>query len=70
MTCPKCGNEVPEGKKFCGKCGTKLEDAPVVNNATNICAKCGAELTPGKKFCGNVEHLWQQLLQQKKKPKW
>lgn len=52
MTCPKCGNEVPEGKKFCGKCGTKLEFAPVVNNATNICAKCGAELTPGKKFCG------------------
>lgn len=52
MTCPKCGNEVPEGKKFCGKCGTKLEDAPVVNNATNVCAKCGAELTPGKKFCG------------------
>lgn len=52
MTCPKCGNEVPEGKKFCGKCGTKLELAPVVNNATNICAKCGAELTPGKKFCG------------------
>ena len=52
MTCPKCGNEVPEGKKFCGKCGTKLEVAPVVNNATNICAKCGAELTPGKKFCG------------------
>lgn len=52
MTCPKCGNEVPEGKKFCGKCGTKLEDAPAVNNATNICAKCGAELTPGKKFCG------------------
>ena len=52
MTCLKCGNEVPEGKKFCGKCGTKLEVAPVVNNATNICAKCGAELTPGKKFCG------------------
>lgn len=52
MTCPKCGNEVPEGKKFCGKCGTKLEVAPVVNNATDICAKCGAELTPGKKFCG------------------
>jgi len=52
MTCPKCGNEVPEGKKFCGKCGTKLEVAPVVNNTTNICAKCGAELTPGKKFCG------------------
>lgn len=52
MTCPKCGNEVPEGKKFCGKCGTKLEVAPVANNATNICAKCGAELTPGKKFCG------------------
>jgi hypothetical protein len=24
MKCPSCGNEVPEGKKFCGFCGEKL----------------------------------------------
>jgi len=24
MKCPNCGKHVPEGKKFCGKCGTKL----------------------------------------------
>ena len=51
MTCPKCGNEVPEGKKFCGKCGKKLEDAPVVNNATNICAKCGINAITTSEEC-------------------
>lgn len=46
MNCPKCGNEVAEGKKFCGKCGTQLQlSGPV-------CPSCGAAVTPGKKFCG------------------
>ena len=25
MQCPKCGNENPAGKKFCGDCGAALE---------------------------------------------
>jgi hypothetical protein len=24
MRCPNCGQEIPEGKKFCGFCGTRL----------------------------------------------
>ncbi|MBE6472677.1 MAG: zinc-ribbon domain-containing protein [Coriobacteriaceae bacterium] len=24
MLCPKCGIETPDGKKFCGNCGTAL----------------------------------------------
>lgn len=50
MICPKCGNEVQDGKKFCGKCGAKLETAGSSGGA--VCSKCGAPLTPGKKFCG------------------
>ena len=29
MKCKKCGNEIQEGEKFCGRCGTKI-----VNNKT------------------------------------
>ena len=25
MKCKKCGNDILEGEKFCGKCGTKVE---------------------------------------------
>lgn len=55
MKCPKCGNEVQEGKKFCGKCGTKLEavtqEQPLAAKAA-VCPSCGAPVAPGKKFCG------------------
>ena len=36
MKCKNCGNEVTQGSKFCGKCGTKIE-----NETTDS--------TPGKK---------------------
>lgn len=58
MKCPKCGNEVADGKKFCGQCGSPLVLAGSLsaNNDSNstgaVCPKCGAALTPGKKFCG------------------
>lgn len=44
-TCPQCGAEVPQGLKFCGQCGTKLE-------TENICPECGKKNPPGMKFCG------------------
>ena len=25
MKCKKCGNEIKDGKKFCSKCGTKVD---------------------------------------------
>jgi class 3 adenylate cyclase len=44
MDCPSCGAANPEGKKFCGDCGTPLPSS---------CTACGAENPPGKKFCAD-----------------
>ena len=52
MICSKCGNEVAEGKKFCGKCGNPMGAAASASASGVICSKCGAPVTPGKKFCG------------------
>jgi len=43
MKCPKCQFENPEGMKFCGECGTRLE---------RICLKCNFSNPPNFKFCG------------------
>jgi len=43
MKCPKCRFDNPEGIKFCGECGTKLEI---------ICPKCNFSNPPQFKFCG------------------
>jgi class 3 adenylate cyclase/tetratricopeptide (TPR) repeat protein len=43
MTCPSCGHENREGRKFCSECGTALALA---------CPSCGAANEPGEKFCG------------------
>src|SRR5713226_5006019 len=43
MLCPSCGTENPEGKKFCGDCGTPLALS---------CPACASPNPPGKKFCG------------------
>jgi class 3 adenylate cyclase len=37
MRCSKCESDNPAGKKFCGDCGTPLE---------NGCLKCGTALGP------------------------
>ena len=52
MICSKCGNEVAEGKKFCGKCGNPMGAAAPASAGGVICSKCGAPVTHGKKFCG------------------
>jgi class 3 adenylate cyclase/tetratricopeptide (TPR) repeat protein len=43
MQCPKCQFENPEGIKFCGECGAKLE---------RICSSCSSPNPPQFKFCG------------------
>ena len=57
MFCPKCGNEVKDGAKFCAKCGwavpvtavptVVVQTAPVEKR----CASCGTALKDGVKFC-------------------
>ncbi len=55
MECPKCKNQLKDSAKFCGKCGTKI-DQPISSNQNNVknnsCEKCGNALKPGAKFCG------------------
>lgn len=43
MICPKCQKENPEGLKFCGECGARME---------RICPKCLFVNPPQFKFCG------------------
>jgi class 3 adenylate cyclase/tetratricopeptide (TPR) repeat protein len=43
MQCPKCQFENPEGIKFCGQCGAKLE---------KICLSCNSPNPPPFKYCG------------------
>ena len=47
MKCLKCQFENPEGMKFCGECGAKLE---------KTCPKCNSSNPPGFKFCGECGH--------------
>ena len=47
MKCPKCQTENPEGIKFCGECGAKLE---------KVCPKCNFSNPPQFKFCGECGH--------------
>jgi class 3 adenylate cyclase/tetratricopeptide (TPR) repeat protein len=47
MQCPKCQFENPEGIKFCGECGAKLE---------RLCPSCNSSSPPSFKFCGECGH--------------
>ena len=47
MKCPKCQFENPDGMKFCGECGSKLE---------KICPNCQFSNPVKFKFCGNCGH--------------
>ena len=42
--CKECGNELAEGAKFCGECGSKVLKP-------NTCPSCGAICASGMKFC-------------------
>jgi class 3 adenylate cyclase/tetratricopeptide (TPR) repeat protein len=47
MKCPECQFENPQGIKFCGGCGTKLE---------KLCPSCNSSSPPNFKFCGECGH--------------
>jgi class 3 adenylate cyclase/tetratricopeptide (TPR) repeat protein len=47
LTCPNCGQENPDGFKFCGACASPLAEAPAIS-----CPSCGQENPPGFTFCG------------------
>ena len=47
MKCTKCNIDNPDGVKFCGECGIKLE---------KVCSKCNYINPPQFKFCGDCGH--------------
>ena len=52
MFCKKCGNEVKDGAKFCGKCGWAVPAATAqAASVEKRCASCGTALKDGVKFC-------------------
>ena len=59
MNCPKCQFENPEGVKYCGDCGTRLE---------NPCPKCNYINPPQFKFCGDCGHRLEAEPSLKAKP--
>jgi len=48
MRCENCGNENPEGSKFCIKCGKELGGP-----APSVCPVCGAQIAAGALFCAS-----------------
>lgn len=53
VICSQCGEEWPESKKFCAKCGMRLEKplAKAMPIGAVSCPKCGTTALPGNKFC-------------------
>lgn len=47
MECTNCGKLLNDSAKFCGKCGTKVEE--VIKES--FCSNCGYELVEDVKFC-------------------
>jgi class 3 adenylate cyclase/tetratricopeptide (TPR) repeat protein len=53
MECPKCHSKNPQGMKFCGECGAKLD---------RVCPACQHSNLPQFKFCG---HCGRELIEEK-----
>ena len=52
IKCPKCGNELTEGTKFCTGCGANIKELTEdISNSAAVCSVCGAKLKPNAKFC-------------------
>lgn len=55
QACPKCGESIPTGRRYCTHCGANLavEKPPKPAPAAFTCRTCGATHPTGKKFCTN-----------------
>lgn len=51
-TCPRCGNLLKSGAKFCNSCGSVIAGTPKTVSVP-VCPSCGKPLTLGKKFCAS-----------------
>jgi ribosomal protein L40E len=51
MICKKCKANIPNGAKFCPKCGAAVKIAKAQDIRTKKCPSCGAENPPSAKFC-------------------
>ena len=63
MKCQKCQFDNPEGIKFCGECGAKLE---------RLCPGCNSPNPLNFKFCGECGHNFipaKEIFEQKSKAK-
>ena len=65
MRCPECGNENPEGAKFCMKCGTRFSQTCPQCGAGNLaeavyCEQCGHSLLPERPR--QPRHRWLRVL--------
>ncbi|MDN7894587.1 zinc ribbon domain-containing protein [Burkholderia cepacia] len=50
--CTHCESELPDGLKFCIKCGTPVAAAqPRIDATGTPCRRCHTELTPNQRFC-------------------
>ncbi|HOD74690.1 MAG TPA: DUF4234 domain-containing protein [Syntrophorhabdaceae bacterium] len=48
MRCDNCGNESPEGSRFCIKCGREFGAS---GSGITVCPHCGVQIAPGSLFC-------------------
>ncbi len=55
--CPNCGSAV-DGP-FCGICGIKCEETPIIEESKKICPNCGNEVE--KTFCGTCGTKYEEL---------
>lgn len=62
--CPKCWSELREGAKFCGKCGTAIQQQSAVIKSSLICPVCGKEIRCGARFCSSCGTDLQNLPQE------
>lgn len=63
MECPHCHQQILPGKKFCPKCGGKIETNNSGNEKAsqyNICLKCGSKIVKGKRFCEECGEPWNE----------